>query len=70
LIGYDGENTAFGLVFGLEAEPGYLSTSGLEEAREPLGLRVERDRWLEPAPVTRLEECRARWGERDGRYSP
>jgi len=70
VIEYDGEGTAFGLVVGFETELGYFSISEMEEARGPLGLRVERDRWFEPRPVTRLDEYRARWGERDGPYGP
>ena len=52
---FDGEDTFFGLVKGLEDELGYFSLSELREARGHLGLPVERDLSFEP---TRLSELR------------
>lgn len=57
---FDGEDTFFGLVSGFEVELGYFSLSELESVRGPLGLPIERDRWFEPAPLSRLPEY-SRW---------
>ena len=54
-IEFDGEDTFFGLVDGLEVELGYFSLSELESLRGPGGLKVERDLYFEP---TRLIEVR------------
>ena len=51
---FDGEDTFFGLVEGFEKEMGYFSLKELSEARGPLGLRVERDRYFDPKPLTDL----------------
>ena len=51
---FDGEDTFFGLVKGLETELGYFSLSELEANRGPLGLPIERDRLFKP---TYLKEC-------------
>lgn len=40
---FDGDDTFFGLVCGLETEFGYFSLSELEKIRGPLGLPIERD---------------------------
>lgn len=40
---FDGEDTFFGLVEGLERELGYFSLNELQAARGPMGLTVERD---------------------------
>src|SRR5512140_3034422 len=40
---FDGEDTFFGLVEGLERELGYFSLAELRVARGPLGLQIERD---------------------------
>ena len=57
---FDGQDTFFGLVSGFEVELGYFSLSELESVRGPLGLPIERDRWFEPVPLSRLPEYR-RW---------
>jgi hypothetical protein len=58
---FDGEDLLFGLVRGLEEEWGYFSLRELEALRGPGGLRVERDLYFEPAPVSRvLGRIRAR----------
>jgi hypothetical protein len=54
---FDGEDTFFGLVSGFEVELGYFSLSELEQARGPLGLPVEWDRWFQPTPLQEIQEC-------------
>lgn len=52
------ERLAFGLVVGLDTELGYFNLEELEAVRGPLGLRIERDLYFEPTPlsaVRRLE---------------
>lgn len=52
---FDGEDTFFGLVDGLEEELGYFSLSELESLRGPGGLTIERDiHWC----PRRLSQCR------------
>ena len=48
---FDGEDIFFGLVAGFEIELGYFSLSELKEARGPLGLPIERDRFFEPTDL-------------------
>jgi len=48
---FDGEDTFFGLVDGLEKELGYFSLSELQAVRGPLGLPVERDLYWRPKPL-------------------
>lgn len=60
---YDGQDTAFGLIVGFETELGYVSLTEIKAARGPMGLRIERDLWFEPTPVTQLPEYKARWGD-------
>ena len=43
---FDGEDTFFGLVRGLEMELGYFSLRELESTRGRLGLKIERDRYF------------------------
>jgi len=50
---FDGQDTFFGLVEGVEKELGYFSLSELESVRGPLGLPIERDLYWGPK---RLEE--------------
>jgi hypothetical protein len=45
---YDGEDTFFGLVDGLDKELGYFSLSELQQVRGPLGLPIERDLHWKP----------------------
>jgi hypothetical protein len=47
------DRLCFGLVIGHEREFGYFSLNEIEEARGPLGLRVERDLYFEPTPASR-----------------
>lgn len=53
---FDGEDTFFGLVSGLEVELGYFSLSELEAARGPLGLPIERDKFFKPTSLRELQE--------------
>lgn len=54
LIEFDGEDTCFGLVEGLEREFGYFRLSELESIKGQFGLRVERDRCFKPTQVSQL----------------
>jgi hypothetical protein len=53
-IEFDGDDTFFGLVDGLENELGYFSLSELESVRGPLGLAVERDLYFEPCRLSQV----------------
>lgn len=48
------ERLFFGLVVGFEAELGYFSLDELEEARGPLGLKIERDLWFKPKKLSEV----------------
>ena len=52
VVEYDGQDTCFGLVQGFETELGYFSLSEIKDVTGPLGLRIERDLWFRPTPVT------------------
>jgi hypothetical protein len=54
---FDGDDTFFGWVEGLENELGYFSLSELESVRGPLRLAIERDLYFEPC---RLSQVKAR----------
>ena len=45
---FDGEDTFFGLVDGLEMELGYFSLNELTRTTGPWGLHIERDRHFTP----------------------
>ncbi len=51
---FDGEDTFFGLVQGFEEELGYFSLSELDNAKGPMGLKIERDRWFKPTSLKDL----------------
>lgn len=53
---FDGEDTFFGLVVGVEAELGYFSLSELQKIRGVHGLRVERDLHYKPKTLGELLE--------------
>jgi hypothetical protein len=44
----------FGLVQGFENELGYFNLHELQALRGPAGLKVERDRWFDPCPLSAL----------------
>jgi hypothetical protein len=51
---FDGDDTFFGYVVGLEPELGYFSLSELQGVRGKLGLPIERDKWFKPTPLREL----------------
>lgn len=52
---FDGKDTLFGFVDGIEKELGYFSLSELERVRGKLGLPVERDRYWKPQPLSKVK---------------
>jgi len=52
---FDGEDTFFGLVIGLETEFGYFSLRELSEVTGPCGLGIERDLYFTPKPLSELK---------------
>lgn len=54
-IEFDGDDTFYGLVHGIESEIGYFSLRELLRVRGALGLPVERDRHFEPTPISQLQ---------------
>ena len=53
---FDGQDTFFGLVQGLEEELGYFSLAELQQARGPSGLPIERDLHFQPTPLSQLRQ--------------
>ena len=53
---FDGEDTFFGLVIGMEIELGYFSLSELQQTRGPLGLSIERDLYYEAQNLRELRD--------------
>ncbi|MBX3004598.1 MAG: DUF2958 domain-containing protein [Anaerolineales bacterium] len=51
---FDGDDTFFGLVAGLDVELGYFLLSELQSVRGPLGLPVERDIHYQPKTLKDL----------------
>ena len=51
---FDGADTFFDLVIGVEKELGHFSLSELRSIRGRLGLPVERDRYFKPTPLEEL----------------
>lgn len=51
LCEFDGRDTFFGFVIGLEAEWGYVPQRELQQARGPLGLPIRRDAFWRPKPM-------------------
>lgn len=52
---FDGNDTFFGLVDGLERELGYFSLSELESIRGKWGLPVERDKYWEARKLSEIK---------------
>jgi hypothetical protein len=52
---FDGRDTFFGFVIGLEAEWGYFSLAELQSVRGPLGLPIERDAHWQLKPMREAE---------------
>jgi hypothetical protein len=57
---FDGEDTFFGFVVGHENELGYFSLRELESVRGRFGLKIERDLYYTPEPLSKI---RKRHGE-------
>jgi hypothetical protein len=53
-VEFDGDDTFFGFVQGMEEEWGNFSLKELEEAMGPLGLGIERDIFFEPTKFGEL----------------
>lgn len=53
---FDGEDIFFGLVQGFEEELGTFSLSELEEVSGPGGLKIERDRYFEKQPLSKVRK--------------
>ena len=53
---FDGEDTFFGLVNGLELELGYFSLQELQSVKGPMGLPIERDLYFEPQSLRELRD--------------
>jgi len=55
-IEYDGKDIFFGYVVGFEKELGYFSLKELESTRGKFGLPIERDKYFEPMPLSKVKE--------------
>jgi len=53
---FDGGDTFFGLVVGLETELGYFSLKEISEVTGPGGLKIERDLYFTPQPLIELRK--------------
>jgi len=53
---FDGKDTFFGLVVGHGAELGYFSLSKLESTRGRFGLPIERDKYFDPTPLSKIRK--------------
>jgi hypothetical protein len=62
---FDGDDTLFGFVIGLETEWGYISLSELQSVRGPRGLRIERDLYWRPKPMREAEPAHFAEGSHD-----
>lgn len=51
---FDGDDTFFGLVDGLEKELGYFRLSELKRVLGPMGLKIERDRSWNPKTLREI----------------
>ena len=57
VLEFDGLDTFFGLVYGLEVELGYFSLGEISTVAGPLGLKVERDLYFEPRPLSQVRHA-------------
>ena len=57
---FDGKDTFFGLVEGLEVELGYFSLSKLKSIKGPYGLNIERDIHFTPKSLSEVRKKDAR----------
>ena len=60
VLEFDGEDTFFGYVVGLECELVYFSLEELESVRGPLGLAVERDLYFKLRPLSEIKAIHER----------
>jgi hypothetical protein len=56
VLEFDGKDTFFGYVDGDYQELDYFSLSELESIRGPLGLKVERDVYWKPKPLSEVKK--------------
>lgn len=56
VLEFDGEDTFFGLVDGLETELGYFSLIELQSIKGKLGLGIERDLYFEEKPLSQVRK--------------
>jgi len=67
---FDGKDIFFGWVVGLEKEFGSFSLSELESLRGPGGLRIERDKFFRPQPISQVMKAEDReWLAATKQYS-
>ncbi len=59
---FDGRDTFFGAVSGMEFELGDFSLRELEQVTGSLGLHVERDLYFKPTPLSKIREQYERRG--------
>ena len=55
-IEFDGKDIFYGYVIGHEKELGYFSLRELESVRGKMGLPIERDKWFDPIPLSKVRE--------------
>lgn len=53
-VEFDGQDIFYGYVEGFERELGYFALQELEQARGPLGLRIERDLHFQPTRLSQI----------------
>ncbi|MFC2055643.1 DUF2958 domain-containing protein [Chloroflexota bacterium] len=53
---FDGVDNFFGLVSGFELELGFFSLNELKEAKDPMGLLIERDLHFKPTSLRELRD--------------
>ncbi len=57
IIEYDPETErCFGLADGFIKELGYFSLKEIKEITGPGGLKIERDKWFDPKPLSKIKE--------------
>jgi len=59
---FDGTDTFFGLVCGHENELGYFSLKELQQIRGPFGLKIERDMYFRPKPLSEVQRLHGERG--------
>ena len=55
ILEFDGKDTFFAYVVGLESELGYVSLRELQSVRGRWGLGIERDRHFRPTPLSKIK---------------